>query len=301
MGVALGQNFPSKPVRIVTAAPGGSSDLMARVLAQGLSASLGQQAIVENRTSGVVLGEIISKAPADGYTLLVTGNSFWLLPLLQEAPYDPIRDTTALTLAVVTPNIVVVHPSLPVKSIKDLIALARSKPDALNYASGITGAITHLAAELFKNMANVRIVRIPYKGAGPAVIDLLGGQMQLMFATSSSVEAHTRTGRLRSLAVTSAAPSVLLPGLPTVAASGLPGYEAVTMTGALAPARMSAALVNRLNREMVQILNRPEFRSRLFDAGNEVVASSADEFLAAVKAEMTRMGKVIKDAGIRSE
>jgi tripartite-type tricarboxylate transporter receptor subunit TctC len=301
MGVALGQNFPSKPVRIVTAAPGGSSDLMARVLAQGLSASLGQQAIVENRTSGVVLGEIISKAPADGYTLLVTGNSFWLLPLLQEAPYDPIRDTTALTLAVVTPNIVVVHPSLPVKSIKDLIALARSKPDALNYASGITGAITHLAAELFKNMANVRIVRIPYKGAGPAVIDLLGGQMQLMFATSSSVEAHTRTGRLRSLAVTSAAPSALLPGLPTVAASGLPGYEAVTMTGALAPARMSAALVNRLNREMVQILNRPEVRSRLFDAGNEVVASSADEFLAAVKAEMTRMGKVIKDAGIRSE
>jgi len=274
---------------------------MARVLAQGLSASLGQQAIVENRTSGVVLGEIISKAPADGYTLLVTGNSFWLLPLLQEAPYDPIRDTTALTLAVVTPNIVVVHPSLPVKSIKDLIALARSKPDALNYASGITGAITHLAAELFKNMANVRIVRIPYKGAGPAVIDLLGGQMQLMFATSSSVEAHTRTGRLRSLAVTSAAPSALLPGLPTVAASGLPGYEAVTMTGALAPARMSAALVNRLNREMVQILNRPEVRSRLFDAGNEVVASSADEFLAAVKAEMTRMGKVIKDAGIRSE
>ncbi len=200
-----------------------------------------------------------------------------------------------------TPNIVVVHPSVPVKSIKELIALAKARPGELNYGSSSTGATNHVAAELFKAMAGVNIVRINYKGGATAVIDLLGGQLHLMFGSGGLVTQHIKSGKLRALAVTSAEPSALAPGLPTVAAAGLPGYESTQLTGVFAPAGTPAATINRLNREIVQALHRAEVKERLFNAGVEAISSSPGELAAKIKSEMSRMDKVIKDAGLREK
>ena len=215
--------------------------------------------------------------------------------------WDGIRDFAPIIFATTEPNILVVHPLLPVKSVKELIALAKARPGALNYASIATGGPSHLAAELFKSMAGVNIVRIPYKGASPAAMDLVSGQVQLSFAAAASVAAPVKSGRLRALAITILQPSALFPGVPTVAASGLPGYEAGTVTGMFAPAKTPAAIINRLNREMAQALNRPEVKEKFSGAGQEIVGGSPDQFAAAIKADATRMGKVIKDAGIRDE
>ena len=222
-GTACGQNYPTKLVRIVTAAAGSANDWSSRVIAQELTASLGQPVIVENR--GGLGAEVVAKAPPDGYTLLVYGGAAWLLPFLRDnVPWDPLRDFAPVTLALTSPNIVVVHPSLPVKSIKELIALARARPGELNYAAGTIGASPHLSTELFNAMARVKFVRVGYKGTGPSVIALMGVGVHLMFAGLGSVAPHIKTGRLRALAVSSAQPSALAPDLPTVA-SFLPGYE----------------------------------------------------------------------------
>jgi len=300
-GAAYAQEFPTRPLRIVTAAVGGASDLVARLIAQGLTASLGQQAIVDNRPSGIIPGEIVVAAPPDGYTLLFHGSSLWMMPLLQKVPFDPVKDLAPITLAASTPNLVVVHPAMAAKSIKDLIALAKAKPGALNYGSGASGASSHLAGELFKYMAGVNIVRVPYKGQGPAVLAVLGGEVQMSFATGSSVSGHIKSGKLRALAIATAKPSALAPGLPTVAESGLPGYESASNAGMFAPAKTSGRLIALLNREIVQALNRPEVRDLLFKDGTEVVGSSPQEFATSIKAEMASLGKVIKAAGIRTE
>jgi tripartite-type tricarboxylate transporter receptor subunit TctC len=243
----------------------------------------------------------VSKAPPDGYTLLIDAASFWIGPLLQETPYDPVKDFAPVTLTDSAPNVLVVNPSLPVKSVKELIALAKARPGELNYGSSSTGSTPHLAAELFNMMAGVKIVRVPFKGSGPAVISLLGGQVQLMFATAGSVAPHVKSGRLRALAVASLQPSALAPGLPTIAASGVPGYEAVAFEGMFAPAKTPVAIIDRLNQEIVRVLNRAEVKERFFNAGVETVGSTPEEFAAAIKSNVAKWGKLIKDAGIRDE
>ncbi len=300
-GVVNAQEFPTRPVRIVTSAVGGSTDLVARVIARGLTSSLGQQVIVDNRPTGIIPGEIVVKAPPDGYTLLFHGSSLWMMPLLQKVPFDPAKDLTPITLATSTPYLVVVNPAVPVKTIKDLIALARAKPGALNYGSGATGASSHLAAELFKYMAGVNIVRVAYKGQGLAVLALLGGEVQMSFASSGSVVGHIRSGKLRALAITTVQPSVVAPGLPTVAEAGLPGYQSATSAGMFAPIRTPTRLIALLNREIVKALNKPELKELLSREGTEAVGSSPEEFAASIKAETASMGKVIKAAGIRTE
>jgi tripartite-type tricarboxylate transporter receptor subunit TctC len=299
-GLARGQDYPNRTIRIVTSASGGGTDFVARVVSQGLTGSLGQQVIVDNRGGNIPV-EIVSQAPPDGYTLLADGSSFWVTPLLQKAPYDPVRDFSPITLVVSAPNLLVVHPSLPVKSVKELIALAKAKPGELNFSSGGVGGGAHLSGELFKSMAGVNMVHIPYKGGGPAMIALLGGEVQLLFPNTPSAAPYMKSGKLRALAVTSAQPSVLFPALPTVSASGLPGYESGTTYGIFAPAKTAAALINRLNQEIVRVLNRTDVKEQFLNAGVEVVGSSPEQFAATMKIEMVKWGKLIKDAGIKVE
>src|SRR5258707_8383557 len=300
--VAPGQNYPVKPVRVLTAEPGGGLDVAARIIAQGLTGSLGKQVIVENHGAGAFAAEIVAKAPPDGYSLLLYGSNVWIAPFLRDdVPWDPVRDFSPITLAVRSPNLVVVHPSLPVKSVKELIALARARPGELNYASGSTGSSPHLAAELFKFMARVNIVRIPYRGNAFAYTDLIRGQVQVVFPTAGSVAPYLKSGRLRALAITTARRSELLPGLPTVAESGLPGYEAASIIRMFAPAATPAPIISRLNDELVRVLKKPEVKDRFFNMGVEAVGSSPEEFAATVKSEMARLGKMLRDAGIRDE
>ena len=300
-GGASGQSYPYKPIRIVTSEPGSGTDLMARLIAQRLTDSFGRQVIVDNR-GGTLAREVVLRAPPDGYTLLLSGTSLWLSPFMREhASYDPVRDFLPITLAASSPNVLTVHPSLPVESVRDLVALARSRPGELNYGSGSTGAPTHLAAELFKAMAGVDMVRIAYKGTGPAINALLGGQVQLMFVSTTSVAPHVKSGKLKALAVSTAQPSALAPGLPTMSATGLPGYEATSLFGMFAPAHTPAAIIGLLNREIVQVLNRTEVKERLFNSGVEPIGSLPAELAATMKSEMAKWGKLIKSAGIREE
>lgn len=292
------QSYPGRPVRIVTGPPGGGADFLARLVAQGLTRELGQQVIVENRPAGVILVEAVAQAPADGYTLLFYSNGMWTLPLIENVSYDPIRDFVPITLAGRAPNILVVHPSLPVRSVKELIALAKARPGELNYSSAGPGSSIQLAGDLFKSMAGVNIVTIPYRGGGPAIIALLGGQVQLMFAAAGSVRPHLKSDRLRGLAVTSAKPSELFPEYPTIAAT-VPGYESVGTYGLFAPARTPAAIVARLNSDAARVLGSAEVKEKLSSSGVEVAWSSPEEFSAMIKSEMTRLAEVLKDTGVR--
>jgi tripartite-type tricarboxylate transporter receptor subunit TctC len=296
--VVSGETYPSRPVRIVTSDPGAGNDFIARVVAQRLTTSLGRQVIVENRPAGVIPGEIVAKARPDAHTLLLYGNNLWIGSLLHKTPYDPARDFAPIALISRAPNVLVVHPSLPVSSVKELIDLAKAKPGALNYASGSIGSSSHLAAELFKHMAGVSIAWIPYKG-GAAMQAIIAGEVQLSFGTAAAVAPHTKSGKLKALAVTSAQPSALLPGLPTIAAAGLPGYESVAFYGLFAPAKTPAALIERLNREVALLLDDAEVKGKLFNAGTEAVGGTPQDFAAAIKSDTARVGRMIKVAGIR--
>ena len=300
-GAVYAQTYPTKPVRIVTSEPGGGNDFAARSIAPGLTASLGQQVLVDNRPAGVIPGQIVAKAAPDGHTLLLTTGLLWILPLIQSVPFDPVRDFAPVILTASTPNILVTHPSLPVKSVRDLIALAKARPGDLDYASGALGSSSHLAAELFKSMAGVNMVRVPYRAAGPAVLGLVSGQVQVMFATASSVRPHIAARRLQALAVTSARRSVLIPDLPPIAEAGLSGYDAVTPFAIFAPGATPVAIINRLNSEIAQILKQNDVRERFMAAGVEVAGGSAADLGAMMKADVARMSKVIKSAGIRAE
>ena len=298
-GVVCGQNYPAKPIHIFTSSAGSGVDFAARLIAQGLGGTLGQQVIVNNR-SGNIPAETVSKAPPDGYTVLVTGTNTWVEPLLGDSKtysYDVARDLLPVTLAAWQPGLLVVHPSLPVKSVKELIVLARARPGDLNSASAQRGALNHLAAEMFKSMAEVKIVNIRYSSTTLALTSLIGGEVQLSFPTAGAAVPHIKSGRLRGLAVTSAEPSELFPELPTVAAS-LPGYEAVSITAIFVPAKTPQAIVNLLNQEIVRVLNQPDVKGKFSNAGIAVVASSPDQLAAKVKSEVVRMGKVIRDERI---
>jgi tripartite-type tricarboxylate transporter receptor subunit TctC len=297
--IACAQNYPSKSIRIVTNAAGGGNDFMARVIAQEISGPLGQAVIIDNRPTGVIQAEVVYKAPPDGYTLLVQGASLWIVTMLQKMPYDVWKDLSPVAQIARDVNIVAVHPSLPAKSIKELIALAKARPGLLNYGSGNPGSPSHLASELFKSMAGVNIVAVPYKSTPQAMTALMSGEVQLTIVDAGLTAPQVKAGRLRALAVTSAEPSPLTPGLPTVAAAGLPGYEAVNMVGVFAPAKTPASVIARLNQEIVHVLSKPDVRQKVFEYGTEATGSTPEDFAGAIKSDMTRLGKVIKDAGIK--
>jgi tripartite-type tricarboxylate transporter receptor subunit TctC len=301
-GVAPAQDYPVRPVRIVTGAPGSGAEFAARVLAQGLAAPLGQPVVVEPRATGgaTVFGDIVARAQPDGYTLMIIGATLWTGPLFRKVPYDALRDFAPISQLAESPNILVIAPGLPVNSVRDLIDLAKARPGALNYSTSGIGASPHLAAELFKAMARVDISHIPFKGASAAVIGVLGGEVQLSFASAASVSAHIQSGRLKAIAVTTAKPSALFPTLPTVGAT-VPGYDAGGATGFFAPAHTPAAIINRLNREAAALLARPEFREKFLATGLEPVASPPGVLAATLKSDTLKWGKVIRDAKIQLE
>ncbi len=295
------QNYPTKPIRVATSEIGGGPDFTIRLIAPDLSERLGQQIVVDSRVAQVSI-ESVAKATPDGYQLLLIGSPLWVLPLLRsDLSFDGLRDFIPISLAVDSPSIVVVHPSVPVKSVKELIALATAKPGDISFASGTIGSSTFLAGELFKSMAHINIVGVPYKSSGPALIDLLGGHVQLGFTNAGPTSQHVKAGQLKALAVTSAEPSALAPGLPTVASSGLPGYESSSKQGLFAPIGTPPAIVARLNKEIVLILKRQEVKDRFFTSGVEAIGTTPEAFASKIKSEVVRLSKMIKDSGIKVE
>ena len=292
------QQYPQRPIRFVTAAVGGGIDFTARLLSQGLSERLGQQVVVENRGGTNVAPQTVAKGTPDGYTLLVHNNTVWISPLLDQVPYDHWTELAPISLTSRSPNLLVVHPSLGVNSVKELIAKAKAAPGEINYASGPIGASNHVAAEIFKALAGVDLMRIGYKGGGPALLDVVAGQVKLMFATTGSVTGHVKAGRLKALGVTSAEPSPLVPGMPTVASLGVPGYSAEAIYGMWAPARTPPAIIARLNEETVRVLNTPEVKERFLASGVETVGSTPAQVAAAIKAESTRLAGIFKKVGV---
>ena len=297
--------YPARPVRIVVPqSPGASTDTTARLIAQRLTAALGQTVLVDNRPgAGSVIGtEVVAKATPDGHTLLVVASSITLNPILHKnLSWDPVRDFAPITQLSSFPNILVVHPTVPVKTVKDLVALAKAKPGALNYGSAGTATGTHLSAELFKHMTGTEMVHVPYKGGGAAMPALMGGQVQLMFATTVSALPHVRAGKLRAIAVTSPKRSPSAPDVPTIAESGVPGYDHTPWNGFLAPAKTPRAIVARLNEETARILHTPETKAIFMNEGAEPVGNKPEEFGAIIKSEIAKWGKVIQAAGIKAD
>ncbi len=298
--------YPARPIRMIVAyPPGGGTDIVGRMIAQKLGETLGQSVIVENRggASGNIGTELTARAAPDGYTVLmgnVAPNAI-NVSLFKNLPFDPVADFAPVSLVASTPNVLVVNPSTPARTVKEVVALAKARPGTLNFASAGVGSSSHLAGELFRILAGADIVHVPYKGAGPAMIDVLSGRIQLYFATMPAAMPHVKSGKLAPIAVTSAKRSQALPELPTVAESGVPGYEASTWYGVLAPAHTPSAVIARLHAEIVRILAEPELRARLADQGFEPVGNSPEEFGAYIKSEIAKWGKVIRDAGIRPE
>ena len=300
-GAACGQDYPARPVRMVAPAAGGGADISARLVARGLSSSLGQQVVVDNRGGGTIAIDTVTKSLPDGYTLLAYGGPLWLTPLMRpNVSFNYDRDFLPVSLASTAPYFLFVHQALPVKTVRDLVALAKARPGELNYGSSGSGSTTHLAAELFKSKAGVNIERVLYKGGGPAASALLTGEVQLMFSTGTTLP-QVKAGRLKVLAVTNDQPSPLAPGVPTMKAAGVAGAEIRQITGIFAPAKTPATIINRLHQEIVRTLSRPEIKEVLFNAGLEPVGSTPEELAAAIKYELATLGKVIKDVGIRDE
>ncbi|HZN24023.1 MAG TPA: tripartite tricarboxylate transporter substrate binding protein [Burkholderiales bacterium] len=303
--VTAAAQYPAKPVRFVVPYPaGGVNDIVARILGQRMTAAFNQPWVIDNRPGrgGNIGTEAVAKSPPDGYTLVHGGmGSLTLGPFLGKVPYDAVRDFTPITLTARAPNVLAVHPSLPVKSVKDLVALAKTRPGELNYATSGVGSTPHLTAALFASMANIRMVHIPYKGGPPATTDLLAGQVPIGFAPIPSFLPHIMSGKLRGLAVTGLQRSPSLPSLPTVNEAGLPGFEMSPWFGVLAPAGTSAEIIARLNGELVRILRSPDVAAQFSAQGVEPAYSTPEEFLALIKADLGKWGKVIAEAGIKGE
>ncbi len=301
-GVVMAQPYPSKPIRlIVPFAPGGATDILARLISQSLTESLRQQVIVENRAGGgsVIGTEVAAKSAPDGYTLLMVSTSTVTLPsLTTKLPYDTLRDLAPVTQLVSSPNILVVHPSLPVKSVKDLIALARARPDQIAFGSGGNGTSTHLGGVILGQVTGVRMTHVPFKGANPSTIAVMSGEVAWQLSAIISTLPHVKSGRLRAIAVSSLQRSAVLPDVPTVAET-LPGFEASPWTGVSVPAGTPKDIVARLHQEIQKGYNSGETRERLRRDGNEIVTSTPDEFEPFFRAQMAKWGKVIRDANIR--
>jgi len=304
-GGADAQTYPSKPIRwIVPFPPGGSTDLLARVVGQKLTESWGQQVIVDNRGgAGGTLGAAeAARAPGDGYTLLMGAIHHTIATsAYPKLPYDFQRDFAPITVVAIVPNVLVVNPSVPAKSVKELIAYAKANPGKLTYGSAGMGTAHHLIGEVFNARAGVDILHVPYKGSAPAVADLIGGQVSIMYDTVASCLPHVKAGKLRPLAVATAKRSSALPDVPTIAEAALPGFEVTTWFGALAPAKTPKELVVKLNAEMVKILNMPDVRKRLLEAGAEPVGNTPDEMAAQIKKETEEFAKIVKQAKIVAE
>ena len=304
---AQSQNYPAKTVRIVVPFPaGGSTDIIGRVVAEQLTAAFGQQAIVDNRpgANGVIGTELVAKAAPDGYTLLIGGiGSLSINPAIySKIPYDPVRDFTAIIQIAQVPNVLVVHPSLPVQSVKDLIAFARANPGKLNYGSSGAGRADHLAGELFSMMAGVRMQHVPYKGGGPAMTDLVGGNLQLIFATVSTAASHMKSGKVRTIANTSAVRSDLFPDLPTIGESGVPGFAIDNWYSFIAPAGTPASIVDTLNVEIARALALPDVKERLHALGIvPFTTARPSEFAQYLRAEIAKYAKLVKAVGITPE
>ena len=303
---AAAQSYPSRPIRvIVPVAPGGNVDLVARSLAQQLTETIGQQVIVENRpgASSLVGTQFAAKSAPDGYTLLAVANTFAMVPSIVANPgYDPLKDFTGVTLTCLVPQVLVVNPALPVHSVKQLIALAKARPGAISYASSGAGGTGHMATELLSRQVGVKMLHVPYKGNSQAIVDVIGGQVMIMFDQVSTSEPYIKAGKLRALAVTSRVRSPLFPDVPTIDESGAPGYEDITFNGLVAPAGTAREILLRLNEEVAKVVRMPPLRDRFLKRGVELKASaSPEEFNAHIKAEVEKKGKLARDAGIRLE
>ena len=305
-GAAVAQGFPAKSVRIVVGfAPGGTTDLVSRILAQRLGEMWGPNVIVDNRTgaSGMIAGEIVAKAAPDGYTLLLTPQtSLAVAPALYgKAPYDPAKDFSPITLAGSAPLLMVVHPSFPPKTFAEFVALAKKGGAPLTFGSGGVGSSPHMAGELLSAALGIKMNHIPYKGENPALADTIGGQIPIMFGNLPVAVPHVKSGKLRGLANTAATRSPLAPEIPTVAESGIKGYSIATWSAVLGPAGMPPELAARIQRDIARVVNQAETRDRLVGMGVDIIANTPEEFGVFLRAEIVRYAKVIKDAGLKAE
>jgi tripartite-type tricarboxylate transporter receptor subunit TctC len=302
---AHAQNYPVKPVRvIVPSSPGGGTDIVARSLAPELSKRLGQQFVIDNRAgAGTMIGiELAAKSPPDGYNLLMGLSTLAInSALYKKVPYDPVKDFAPITVAVSSGSIIVVHPSVPVKSIKELIAFSRTRPGQMNYASAGTGTYPHMTMELFLSMAKLKMVHIPYKGTGPAMVDMLAGHTAVMAGTMVTTVPQIKAGRLRGLGITTTERNNAAPDIPTVAEAGLPGFESTQWYALLAPAGTPRDIITRLHAEMVKILHLPEMKQRFAADGAEPVGNTPEQFAAYIKTELVKWEKVARNAGIEKQ
>ena len=299
----VAQTFPARAIRVIVPfAPGGGTDILIRTVSPKLSEALGQQLVIDNRAGGgsTIGSELAAKAPPDGYTLLMVDTSFTTNPsLYSKLPYDSARDFAPVSLMAAAPVILIVHPSVPVKTVKEFVALAKSKPGQLNFASGGPGSSTHLGGELLKLVAGIDLVHIPYKGTGPAVADVLGGQVVMMFAGISSVKQHVAVGRLRAIAVTGQKRSPAMPEVPTFIESGLRGVDSGTYWGCLAPAATPKDIVNKLSTTIANVLKMGDIEKRLSDLGFDAIGGTPDQFATIIRSETEKWARVIKSAHVK--
>ena len=304
-GAAVAQNYPTKPVTIVVPfSPGGATDIMSRLLAERLNKRLGQPVIVENKPGAgtMIASEYVAKATPDGHTLLLAASSLGIAPsLYSKVNYDPIKDFTPVSQVASVVHVLVVHPSIPVKNVGELVTWLKANPTKANYGSVGAGTSTHLEAELFNSVAGVKMEHIPYKGSAPALMDLVGGQLQVMFDAYASSGPFIKDGRVRLLAVTTAQRSKSLPDTPTVAKSGLPGYEAMPWLGFVAPAGTPAPVVNKLYNELHEVLKEPEVQEKFRSLGLDIIGSKPEEFSAFLRKDIVKWAKVVKDSGAKAD
>ena len=300
---ALAQPYPAKPIRLIVPFPaGGPTDVTSRIISPKVSEALGQNIIIENRggASSIIGSDLVAKAPPDGYTLLIaTVTNTINVSLIPKIPYDMVRDFEPVAQLFITTSILTAHPSLPVKSVKELIALAKARPAQLTYGSAGNGSPSHLAGELLKTMTGITLLHVPYKGGGPAAVEQVAGQVQLAFLSAPAVVPFIKNGRLRALAVTNAKRSIILPELPTIAETGLPGYESEGWSGIFAPAKTPAAIVQRLYVDFASALRDNDVRARLIAAGTEPALTTSEEMGKKVRDEIARWAKVVKASGMK--
>jgi tripartite-type tricarboxylate transporter receptor subunit TctC len=304
-GGAIAQPYPNRPIKMIIAfPPGGTSDFVGRIVAAKLSELLGQQVVVDNRggATGLIGTQAVAKSAPDGYTILLAPSDFTLIPSLQESPpYDPVKDFAPVGKVLDYPHVLVATPSLPANNARELIALAKQKPGQINYASGGNGGTNHISGEWFKSQAGIDLTHVPYKGNGPAITDLLGDRVQLLFTSTGPVEGYLKTGKLKAIAVTGKTRLPSLPDVPTIAESAIPGYEFTLWYGVVAPAGTPRPIIDRLNAELRKAMDSAEVKERLASIGGDLTVGTPDEFGALMKSEMVRWRKLAKDTGIKVE
>jgi tripartite-type tricarboxylate transporter receptor subunit TctC len=302
---AHAQNYPIKPIRlIIPFAPGGGTDLTARAIAMKLTEAWGHTVVPDNRAgaNGTIAVDIATKSPPDGYTLTMISSSHSVnSSLYKSLPYDLVRDLAPITQATSQPYALVIHPSVQAKSVKELIALAKAKPDTMTYGSSGLGGLSHLSGALFSSLAGIKLIHVPYKGGNPALNDVVGGQIQMLFSTLLQADTQLKAGRVRALAVTTKKRSTAAPELPTMQEAGVAGYEVAGWYGVLAPAKTPRPIIDKLNTEIVRILHSPDVQNRLAADGSEAVGSTPEQFGNHIKSEVAKWGKVIREAGIKAE